>query len=58
MYEKIYLTCPNCGTDISIDLDLDMSAQKYIEDCEECSKSVTVQFSLNYSDSESLTEHS
>jgi transcription elongation factor Elf1 len=35
-------TCPHCGKEISMVLDLSVSRQSYIEDCEVCCRPIEI----------------
>ena len=37
-------TCPFCGADISMLLDLSVNEQTYVEDCEVCCRPILVRF--------------
>jgi hypothetical protein len=39
-------TCPNCGEEISMVLDLSVGRQTYIEDCEVCCKPIEIGFAV------------
>jgi transcription elongation factor Elf1 len=39
-------TCPYCGEEISMVLDLSVRRQTYIEDCEVCCKPIEVTFTV------------
>jgi hypothetical protein len=39
-------TCPYCGEEISMVLDLSVGRQTYIEDCEVCCKPIEVSFTV------------
>ncbi|QDH79642.1 CPXCG motif-containing cysteine-rich protein [Echinicola soli] len=39
-----HFTCPHCLSQISMILDLSVSPQKYIEDCEVCCRPIEVHF--------------
>jgi transcription elongation factor Elf1 len=39
-------TCPYCGEDISMVLDLSVGRQTYIEDCEVCCKPIEISFAV------------
>jgi transcription elongation factor Elf1 len=39
-------TCPYCGEEISMTLDLSVARQTYIEDCEVCCKPIEISFSV------------
>jgi transcription elongation factor Elf1 len=37
-------TCPHCGEEISMVLDLSVSRQSYIEDCEVCCRPIEIRY--------------
>jgi transcription elongation factor Elf1 len=37
-------TCPHCGEEISVVLDLSVSRQTYIEDCEVCCRPIEISY--------------
>jgi transcription elongation factor Elf1 len=39
-------TCPYCGEEISMVLDLSVGRQTYIEDCEVCCKPIEISFAV------------
>ena len=39
-------TCPYCGEEISMVLDLSVGRQTYIEDCEVCCKPIEISFTI------------
>ncbi|WP_215222868.1 CPXCG motif-containing cysteine-rich protein [Echinicola shivajiensis] len=41
-----FFTCPHCLSHISMILDLSISSQKYIEDCEVCCQPIEVNFTI------------
>ncbi|UCS91525.1 CPXCG motif-containing cysteine-rich protein [Echinicola marina] len=41
-----FFICPHCFSRISILLDLSISSQKYIEDCEVCCQPIEVSFTI------------
>ena len=43
-------TCPYCGEEISMVLDLSVRRQTYIEDCEVCCKPIEVTFTVEDGD--------
>jgi len=43
-------TCPYCGEEISMVLDLSVGRQTYIEDCEVCCKPIEVSFTVEDDD--------
>ncbi len=45
MFEHFFL-CPYCNAEISMLLDLSVSRQRYIEDCEVCCNPIEVSFAL------------
>ena len=47
-----YFTCPYCGEQISMVLDLSVSKQTYLEDCEVCCNSIEISYT---SEDEELT---
>ncbi|WP_200976266.1 CPXCG motif-containing cysteine-rich protein [Echinicola sp. 20G] len=42
--QEYHFTCPYCFSPISMILDLSVSPQKYIEDCEVCCQPIEVDF--------------
>lgn len=55
MLEEHFFTCPYCWEEISVLLDLSVSTQSYVEDCEVCCNPITIAFE---SDGEALTSFS
>jgi hypothetical protein len=55
MLEEHFFTCPYCWEEISVLLDLSVSVQSYVEDCEVCCNPITISFE---SDGEALTTFS
>ena len=47
-------TCPYCGEEISMVLDLSVSRQTYVEDCEVCCKPIEISFTVEGDDLESF----
>jgi transcription elongation factor Elf1 len=45
-------TCPYCGEEISMVLDLSVSRQTYVEDCEVCCKPIEISFTVEGDDLE------
>jgi transcription elongation factor Elf1 len=43
-------TCPYCGEEISMVLDLSVGRQTYIEDCEVCCKPIEISFTVEDDD--------
>jgi hypothetical protein len=43
-------TCPYCGQDISMVLDLSVGRQSYVEDCEVCCKPIEISFTVEDDD--------
>jgi transcription elongation factor Elf1 len=43
-------TCPYCGEEISMVLDLSVSPQSYVEDCEVCCKPIEISFTVEDDD--------
>jgi transcription elongation factor Elf1 len=41
-----FFTCPYCGQEISMVLDLSAGSQVYVEDCEVCCKPVEISFDV------------
>ena len=37
-------TCPHCGEEISVVLDLSVSRQSYVEDCEVCCRPIEISY--------------
>jgi hypothetical protein len=42
--EEAVFSCPYCGETISMVLDLSVSSQKYVEDCEVCCRPIEVSY--------------
>ncbi len=42
-----FFTCPHCSEEISVVLDLSVSAQSYIEDCEVCCRPIQISYSTD-----------
>ncbi|WP_083923243.1 CPXCG motif-containing cysteine-rich protein [Echinicola pacifica] len=47
-------TCPYCLSPISMILDLSVSGQEYIEDCEVCCRPIEVRYSVDQGELESF----
>jgi len=45
-----HFTCPYCGEEISMVLDLSAGGQTYIEDCEVCCQPIEVSFTVEDDD--------
>ena len=45
-----HFTCPYCGEDISMVLDLSAGGQTYIEDCEVCCQPIEISFTVEDDD--------
>jgi transcription elongation factor Elf1 len=39
-------TCPHCGESISVVLDLSVSRQSYVEDCEVCCRPIEISYAV------------
>jgi transcription elongation factor Elf1 len=39
-------TCPHCGEEISMVLDLSVSRQSYVEDCEVCCRPIEISYAV------------
>jgi transcription elongation factor Elf1 len=39
-------TCPHCGEEISVVLDLSVSRQSYVEDCEVCCRPIEIRYTV------------
>jgi transcription elongation factor Elf1 len=39
-------TCPHCGEEISMVLDLSVRTQSYVEDCEVCCNPIEISYSV------------
>jgi transcription elongation factor Elf1 len=50
MLKEISFSCPYCGQDISVILDLSVRRQTYIEDCEVCCKPIEISYSVQDGD--------
>jgi hypothetical protein len=50
-----YFACPYCGEEISMVLDLSVSRQTYIEDCEVCCNPIQISYTF---EEETLTSFS
>ena len=44
--EEYFFYCPYCGQRISMLLDLSLTAQEYIEDCEVCCRPIEIQYTV------------
>jgi len=44
MLKEISFSCPYCGQDISVIVDLSVRRQTYIEDCEVCCKPIEISY--------------
>jgi transcription elongation factor Elf1 len=42
-----FFTCPYCGEEISVILDLSAGAQSYIEDCEICCRPIEIAYEVD-----------
>jgi transcription elongation factor Elf1 len=47
LQEEHFFTCPYCWQKISFVLDLSVSSQSYVEDCEVCCNPINVSFSVD-----------
>lgn len=45
LYEQFF-NCPHCGQPISVLLDLSVSDQSYIEDCEVCCRPIEIRYEV------------
>jgi len=43
-----YFTCPYCFAPISILMDVSVSNQTYIEDCEVCCRPIEIEFNVEF----------
>jgi hypothetical protein len=41
-----FFTCPYCGEDISMVLDMSVRQQTYIEDCEVCCRPIEIHYAV------------
>jgi transcription elongation factor Elf1 len=41
-----YFTCPYCGEEISMVLDLSVRRQSYVEDCEVCCQPIEISYAV------------
>jgi transcription elongation factor Elf1 len=39
-------TCPHCGEEISVVLDLSVNRQTYVEDCEVCCRPIEITYAV------------
>ena len=39
-------TCPHCGEEISVVLDLSVNRQSYVEDCEVCCRPIEISYAV------------
>ena len=46
MLKEISFSCPYCGQDISVVVDLSVRRQTYIEDCEVCCKPIEISYAV------------
>ncbi|MEM6265373.1 MAG: CPXCG motif-containing cysteine-rich protein [Bacteroidota bacterium] len=46
MTDEYFFTCPYCWQNISMILDLSISSQTYIEDCEVCCNPIEVSYQV------------
>ena len=44
LYMERTFTCPHCGEEISVILDLSVSRQSYVEDCEVCCRPIEIRY--------------
>ena len=44
MLKEISFSCPYCGQDISVIVDLSVRRQTYIEDCEVCCRPIQIRY--------------
>ncbi|MFW5747976.1 MAG: CPXCG motif-containing cysteine-rich protein [Chloroflexota bacterium] len=42
--DEIFFDCPHCGAAISVLVDLSVSRQQYIEDCEICCRPIVITY--------------
>ena len=49
------LDCPYCGEPVSIVVDLSLSEQEYVEDCQVCCRPMVVNVSINAAGDVSVT---
>jgi transcription elongation factor Elf1 len=47
MQDEYFFSCPYCGSKISMLLDLSVTEQRYIEDCEVCCRPVQLEYSVD-----------
>lgn len=43
---EYFFTCPHCGEEISMLLDLSVASQEYIEDCEVCCNPIAISYKV------------
>lgn len=41
-----FFDCPHCGQSVSVLLDLSVSDQEYIEDCEVCCRPIEIRYAV------------
>jgi transcription elongation factor Elf1 len=41
-----FFTCPYCGEEISMVLDMSVSSQTYVEDCEVCCRPIEIRYAI------------
>jgi transcription elongation factor Elf1 len=41
-----FFTCPYCGEEISMVLDMSVSNQTYVEDCEVCCRPIEIRYAI------------
>jgi len=55
MEEEHFYTCPYCGEKISSLLDLSVSGQLFVEDCEVCCRPIEINYTVLESGLENFT---
>jgi transcription elongation factor Elf1 len=50
MLKEISFSCPYCGQDISVVVDLSVRRQTYVEDCEVCCKPIEISYQVQDGD--------
>ena len=46
MIEEYFFTCPYCWQPISVLLDLSVTEQRYVEDCEVCCRPILIRYAV------------
>jgi transcription elongation factor Elf1 len=46
MEHEHFFTCPHCGEEISVLLDLSAEEQSYVEDCEVCCNPIQISYAV------------